>query len=150
MGGVEAADVEGGIGFRIAEALRFGEAIFERDFLGFHLRQDVVAGAVQNAVDARYFVAGEALAQRLDDRDAARDRRLELEGDARGLRPCRQVEAVVGKHRFVGGDHAFAGVERGAGRGESRAALPADQLDEAIDVRTLREGDGIVVPGNPP
>ena len=81
VGGVEAADVEGRIGLGVAEPLRLGEAVLEGELLQLHAREDVIAGAVEDAVDALDRIAGEALAQRLDDRNAAGDRRLEGERD---------------------------------------------------------------------
>ena len=77
--GIEAADVEGRIGLRIAEPLRLLQAGGERQALVEHAGEDVVAGAVEDAVDARDAAAAQPLAQRLDDRNAAGDRRLERE-----------------------------------------------------------------------
>ena len=59
--GVEALDVEGRIGLRIAEALRVLEALGEGQLLLLHAGEDVVAGAVEDAVDARERVAGTCL-----------------------------------------------------------------------------------------
>ena len=89
MRGVEAADVEGRIGLGVAELLRFGEADVERQSFGLHAREDVVAGAVENAADAPHRIAGEPLAQGLDDGNAAADRRLEGQRGAAAFRePC--------------------------------------------------------------
>ena len=77
--GVVALDVEGRIGFGVAEPLRFLQAIGERQVLLLHLGEDVIAGAVEDAVDALHGIAGQALAQRLHDRDGGADRRLEIE-----------------------------------------------------------------------
>ena len=52
VGGVEAADVEGRVGLGVALGLRLREHVGERAMLLLHLRQDVVAGAVEDAVDA--------------------------------------------------------------------------------------------------
>ena len=79
--GIEAANVEGWIGFGVAELLRLGETLLERQLLALHAREDVIAGAVEDAVNALDRIAGEALAQRLDDGNAAGDRRLEGERD---------------------------------------------------------------------
>ena len=83
VGGVVAVDVEGRVGLGVAQPLGCGEALGERQALVLHAGQDVVAGAVEDAVDAADRVAGEGLAQRLDDRDAAGRRGLEIEADAR-------------------------------------------------------------------
>ncbi len=52
VGRVEAADVEGRIGLRVARVLRLLQHLGERAALLLHRRQDVVAGAVEDAVDA--------------------------------------------------------------------------------------------------
>ena len=75
---VETLDVEA------RDQPRRSRALFlQRIGVGFALfdaGEDEIAGAVQDAVDARQPVAGERLAQRLDDRDAPPpDRRLERE-----------------------------------------------------------------------
>ena len=49
MRGVEAADVHGGIGLGVTKALRVGEHVLERAARRFHLRQQIVAGAVEDA-----------------------------------------------------------------------------------------------------
>ena len=54
VGGVEAADVEGRVGLGVAEPLRVGQALGEGEALQLHARQDVVAGAVEDAGDARH------------------------------------------------------------------------------------------------
>src|SRR3954454_24358177 len=77
MRGVEAADIEARIGFGVTETLRLLQTFVEGEFLALHPRQDVIARAVQNSVDALDRIAGKTLAQRLDDRDAAGDRCLE-------------------------------------------------------------------------
>ena len=93
VGGVEAADVEGRIGLGVAEPLRVGEADVERQGLRLHPRQNVVAGAVENARDAADRVARQALAQRLDHRNAAPDRRLVKERRVMRLRQIRRARA---------------------------------------------------------
>ncbi len=71
MGRVIAFDVESRIGFGIAEPLGFLQAGLEGQAFLLHLGQDVVAGAVHDAVDAGNRVAGQRFAQRLDDRNTA-------------------------------------------------------------------------------
>src|SRR5581483_11313615 len=66
---VVALDVEAGIGFGVAELLRFPQTCFEGKLLLLHPRQDVVAGAIEDAIEARDPAAGEPLAQRLDHRN---------------------------------------------------------------------------------
>ena len=102
MRGVDAVDVEARIGLGIAELLRLGQHLGEFAPALAHRRQDVVRGAVEDAVNPRHAVAGEALAQCLDDRDAAGDRGLEGERDAgllgaswRGAVPCLAISALL-------------------------------------------------------
>ena len=93
--GVVPLDIEARIGLGIAEALGGGEAFGEGEMFLLHAGQDVVAGAVEDAVDAVDRVAGKRLAQRLDDRDAAGGGRLEIEADARRLRLPGERHAVA-------------------------------------------------------
>ena len=73
-----AFDIEGGIGFGIAKALRIREASLKGQALRFHARQDVIAGAVDNAEDTIDAIAGHRLAHRLDHRNAACNRGFKL------------------------------------------------------------------------
>ena len=141
--GVEAADVEGRIGFRVTLRLRFLQDVGEGALLALHLGQDVIAGAVQDAVDALDLVGAERLAQGLDDRDAAGDGRFEVEGDAVLLGALRKIEAVLGEQRLVGGDDVLAGIERRLDGGFGDAAVAAHQLDEDVDRGVLGEHNRI-------
>ena len=122
--GVEAADVEGRVGLGVAESLRLLEARLERQPLGLHLRQDVVAGAVEDAADARDAVAGERLAQRLDDGDAAADRGLEGERRAAALGEFGKFLAMRGEHRLVGGDDGDAARQSRLDRRKATPSAP--------------------------
>ena len=82
MRGVEAANVEGRIGLGIALGLRFLQHIVEGPALLLHLGQDVVAGAVEDAVDARRCRCRPGSRAHLDHRDAAGDRGLEVQRHA--------------------------------------------------------------------
>ena len=79
---IDAVDVEARIGLRVAQRLRLGKHRRELAAGFAHRGQDVVAGAVEDAEDAAAPVADQPLAQRLDDRDAAGDRRLVSERDS--------------------------------------------------------------------
>ncbi len=73
----------------------------------------MVAGAVENAGNAREAVAGEAFTDRLEDRDATGDRGLERQSDLVLFGQGREVGAVDSDHRLVGGDGVTAGRESG-------------------------------------
>ena len=88
--GVVAVDVERRIGLGVAEPLRVLQAFGERQAFLLHPGQDVIAGAVEDAVDAVDVGAGEALAQGLDHRDGGADRRLEIQRAAVLLGELRQ------------------------------------------------------------
>ncbi len=72
-------DVESRVGLGVAQRLRLGENLAEVAPGRFHRREDVIAGAVEDAVNPLDPVRGGAFAQPLDHRDAARHRGLELE-----------------------------------------------------------------------
>ena len=84
-------------------------------------------------------IAGQRLAHRLDDRDAAGHRRLVIEQHAVLLGDLGERDAVLGQQRLVGGDDMLAGFERGLDRRARRAFLAADQLDEHVDVGDLAQ-----------
>ena len=144
---VETADIEGGIGFRVAEPLRLAEALREGQTLRFHTGQDVVAGAVQDAIDALDGIAGQSLAQGFDDRNAARDRSLEGERGTFFLGERGEPHAVLGEQRLVCGDEGFARVERGFRRRKRGALLASDQFDEKIDAGGPCQSHAIIEPG---
>src|SRR3546814_6530491 len=63
---VDAVDVEARVGLGITLGLRGGQCIGEARALALHQRQDIIAGAVQYAIDARDRIRRGAFADRLD------------------------------------------------------------------------------------
>ncbi len=111
--GVESADIFGRVGFGIAFGLRLGQhRCVLRAF--FHLAEDEVAGAVENAFDALDAVAGHALLEAGNDGDSAGDGGAVFEMAAFGRGQPLQIDAVIGDELFVGGDDALAGFKRAA------------------------------------
>jgi hypothetical protein len=104
MGGVEAADIEGGIGFGIALRLRLLQHIGEAPALLLHQGENVIAGAVEDTVDAGDVIALQALADDLDHRDTAGDGGLEVERNPVLLGKGGKAGPVMGQQRLVGGD----------------------------------------------
>ena len=141
--GIDALDVEGRIGFRVAELLRLRENRVEREPLVAHLGQDEVAGTVDDARDPFDAVRGETLAQRLDDRDATADGCLESHHHALGLRSAKDLVAVQSKQRLVCGDHVLAVGDRLEDQ-LFRDAVAADQFDDDIDVRIAHDRESVV------
>src|ERR1700722_2102286 len=141
--GVVAFDVEGRIGFRIAEPLCVAQAIVERKPILLHAGEDVIAGAVEDAVDAGEGIAAESLAQSLDDRNAGADRSLEIERDLTALGERRELLAVSRQQRLVGGHHRLAGSKRAFHRPLGGIARSTHQLDKHVDRGILRQRHGI-------
>ena len=146
MRGVDAFDVEGRVGFGVAQLLRLLEHGGEVEALVAHLGQDEVGGAVDDAGQPVDAVGGQAFAQRLDDRDAAGHRRFERDHDALGLRGGKDFVAVHGQQRLVGGDHVLAVGDR-LQHQRARLVVAADQFDDDVDFRIVddveRVGDDL-------
>ena len=133
---VEAVDVGGGIGFGVAGLLRFGEHLFEARAALLDLRQDVVAGAVQNAVERGDAIAGDAFAQNRVNGDAAGDAGLHRQIDAAAM-AWSHNSAPAERHQFlVGGDDGFA--PRRCGFDDlARDRGAAHQLRDDLDIGML-------------
>ena len=138
-----------GVGLGVAELLRLGQHLGELAAALAHHREDVVAGAVEDAGDAGDAVAGQALAQRLDDRDAAGHRRLEGQRHAGALGRRGQLGAVHRQQRLVGGHHRLAGRQR---RLDQRPRRPLRRRRSAPPPHRPRVGGQrhrVVVPAQP-
>ena len=147
MSGVDAFDIEARIGLGIAFLLRLAQHLAKVGTGPLHLGKDVIAGAVEDAVDAGQRIGRRAFAQPLEDGDAARHRRFEGEGcvvDGSGLG---QLEPVMRDHRLVGGDNPLAVVEGSTRQGERRPIRSADQLHHDIDIVARGHGLHVVDPG---
>ena len=146
MSGIETADVECRIGLGISQRLSFLQNIGEWPLLVLHLRQDIVAGAVQDTVDALYAISAERFAQRLDDRDAARNGGFEIQCDAVLLCKARKLEAVLCEQRLVRGDDVLLGPQCRLDGGLRDTVFTSDQLDEHRVRRMDGERNGIIEP----
>ncbi len=93
--------------------------------------------AVHHAHDAFDLVAGQALGQRLDHRDAAGDGGFKADHAACGLGGQRKGLAVVGQQGLVGGDDVLAGGDGGFGGQFGGAFVAAHHLDEHVDIVAL-------------
>ena len=132
VGRVKAVDVERGIGLGVAELLRVLEDDVEGKPLVLHPREDVVAGAVENAVDRLDLVARETFAQDADDRDAAANRRAKVYVDVVLRRRLENLVTIFREQLLVRCDYALAAVERFKDKclGDARAA---NCLDDDVD-----------------
>lgn len=105
--GVETVDVGGGVGFGIAKALRFGEDLAEGGAVAFDFSEDVVAGAVQDALEGGDVIAGDAFAQDGMDGDAAGDAGFHGDVDSGPDGAVPNARAIEGHEFLVGGDDGF-------------------------------------------
>ena len=133
MRGVDAFDVEGGVGFRVAEFLRLFQHGGEIEALVAHLGQNEIGGAVDDAGDPFDAVGRQAFAQRLDDGDAAGDGRLEGHHHALVLGGGEDFVAVYGQQCLVGRDHVLP-VGNGLHDQGFRQVVAADQFDDDVDL----------------
>ena len=104
-----------GIALGVAQRLGLGQRVGVRLPALGHAGEDVVGRAVDDAHHPADRLAGQRLAQRPDQRDAAGHRRLEQQVDAGRGRGLEQLGAAVGQELLVAGDHRLAGLERGRG-----------------------------------
>ena len=112
VGSIQPLDVAGGIRFGQAQALGVGQDIgVFRAFLA-HAGEDVVGGAVDNAVDVADAVGLQAFLQRVDDGDGPAHRRLVIQARAALLGGLLQLVPVQGKGDLIGRDHGFAALQR--------------------------------------
>ena len=135
--GVVALDVGGGIALGVPELLGLGQRLGVRRARLGHAGEDEVGRAVDDAHDPADVLAGQRLAQRAHDRDAAGHRRLEQQVDPGRLGRGEQLGAVVGQQLLVGGDHRLAGLQRREDQLAGRLDA-ADHLDDHVDRRGRR------------
>ena len=140
---IVAVDVERRLGLGVALRLRVLEHRRKVRPFELHAGEDVIAGAVDDAVEVGDAVADEAFAQGLDDGNAAADAGLVVKVRAVLPRRGEQLLAVRGEQGLVGGDHRFAelqgGQDHGAGDGGAAGQLGHDihlrVVDHALPVR---------------
>jgi len=108
-----------------------------------HPGEDVVGGAVQDAHDTPYPVAGERFLQRFDDRDRTGDGRLVGEIDPGGPGRGVQLRTLLGDELLVGGDHRFAVLQGSADQGPGRLDA-AHHLDDDVHIIGVNDVRGIV------
>ena len=113
VGGIDAVDVEGRVGLRVAEPLRLGEHVGELAAALLHHGQDVVAGAVEDAGDRGSMrlpasPSRSALMTGMPPATAA----SKPSGTPRRLGLRRQFGAVHREQRLVRRHHRLAGRDR--------------------------------------
>ncbi len=139
---IDAFDVESGICLGIAERLGLGKHVGKLAALVAHLRKDEVAGAVDDARHPVDAVAGEPLAYRLDDGDAAGHRSFEGHHYARGAGCCENLVAMACDERLVGSDNMLA-IGDGAKHQLACRLVAAEQFDDDLYLGMIDEREGI-------
>src|SRR6516165_1871470 len=142
-------DIEARIGLRIAQPLRFLQALGKAEPILFHPGEDIIAGAVEDTVDACEGRTIKSLAQRLDDGNAAGDRRFEIKSNVMSFRERGKPLALRGEQRLIGGDYRLAGGKRGFYRKLRGTGGAADHFDKHIDLGIARQRRRIADPTKP-
>jgi hypothetical protein len=135
----------------IERRVRFGEALglglLERVGVGpagiRHLREDVVARAVKDAVEGINAIGGQAELERREHRDRPAARGLEGDGDLVAARQGKQLTAVRRQQRLVGRHHVPAGLQRAGDVRLHRVDSPR-RLNEDVDLPVAQQSFGIV------
>ena len=99
---VDALDIGGRVLLGVAARLRVTERRFVALPVFEHLCEDEIRRAVQNAAHFINFIRAEALAQRMQHRNAAADGGLKQKAHAIRLRKRQQLRAVLGDELLVG------------------------------------------------
>ena len=107
-----------------------------------HAGEDVVGRAVHDAHDAHDLLSGQRFAQRPDDGDGPRHRRLVEQVDAGRGRDLGQLGPGDGEQRLVGRHHRLAVAQRRFDQ-FVRGVQPSDDLDHHIDIGSCDQCAGI-------
>ena len=135
--GVETVDIGAGVAFRITQLLRLLQDCVERLAPALHFSENEIRSPVEDARQRLDAVAGDALAQRRQYGNAARNRGLHSQAHVARRGPIPQRGSRLGDQLLVGGDDGLPGGDRGFDDlfGGGR---PADELGD----------DGHVGPGD--
>ena len=160
MRGVVAVDVEAVVGLGKSEPLGLRQRFAELEALFVHPREDVVARAVNDAVNGQDAVGNEAFPQGADDRNAAGDARLKEKMPLVPERRLEKFRAASSKKCLVRGDDVLAVLQCGLDELEGLGRA-ANQLDDDIEIGIghelapigdgdfLRDDDFLRAPGPP-
>ena len=139
--GVAAIDVGCRIGFGVAFLLRLAQCLGVRFPALLHLRENIIAGAIDDAEHRFGLLDGETLAERTDYRNAAADARFEAQ--LASVTFCRRPNlfSIAGQDGFVGRYHRLAVTESAqniiAKLRQLRRRLEAQSFDDDIDPRMI-------------
>ncbi len=140
--GIDAFDVEGRVGFGIAQRLGFGQHVGEGAAFFTHFGEDEVAGAVDDAGQPVDAVGRQTFADRLDHRDTTGHCGFEGNDNPLLARLGKDLVTVHGDQRLVGGHHVLAILD-GLEHQVTRHGVATDQLDDNVDLRVARNVEHI-------
>ena len=137
--GIDPVDIKRRVSFGIAKRLRIGEHRAKIARFGFHRGQDVIAGAVENAVDLYDLVGRCTFAKPFDHGNSTCNRSFIFECSACTLCSLSQFKPMVSDHRLIGSDESAAVRDCAACKDERRAVAAADEFDDNIDIVACRQ-----------
>ena len=138
MARIAASDVEGRIGLGVSLRLGLPQRLGEGEPSRRHAGEYIVAGAVDDGLHRADVVSDHRLADRLDDRHAAPDSRLEVDRNVVALGRLEYLGAVQGQKGLVRRNDVLA-LREGREDEVPRDPGPADQLDGDSDVGIFQD-----------
>ena len=136
--GVDALHIGGGVGLGVAFLLRSTEGVPEGLALLRHLGEDIVGGAVEDAVDLLDPVGPQAIHQGVQQGDAPAHAGLKEVPDTVLLRQLQKLPAMLRHQLLVGGDHMLPG-HQAAPSVVQGCVHAADDLHRHGNFRILRD-----------
>ena len=130
---VKALDICGRVSLSETEVLRLLEGLLVAEALRAHRVQDEVGRAVHDAHDRRDAVAGEGLAQAVNDRNSTRNSGLVVEVSAIGCGGLVELGTMGSQESLIARDDRDALIECTQHEGTGRLDT-ADQLDDEVHV----------------
>src|SRR4029077_20400417 len=131
-------DVECGVRLGEARLLSFCQRFIKFDAPAFHLCEDVVGGAVQNAVHGTQTIARRGFMDNTQNGNTPSDTGFEPDGEVASGRQREEFVAVFGQQILVGGDHRLTLLESRAYELARLAGSP-HRLYNYVDVGILQQ-----------
>ena len=138
-----ALNIRGGISLGIAQAGGLGQCLIIRGTRGLHGIQDEVGGAVDDAGDTLYLIAGQGAAQHAHHRDGGGHGSLKIKVHSGTVSGLCQLIRMRGHQRLISGNHGLAGIKRGEDQ-LARKINAADNLNYKVDILARNKCLGII------
>ncbi len=108
MGRINPVHIQGGVCFRVALPLGFGEGLGKRQTVFGHAGQDIVGRTVQDAEQGVQPIGGKPFPDGLEERDPSRYGRFKTHGAAAPRCKVKNFVSMMGQQGLVGRDHVLA------------------------------------------